>query len=261
MCRLVLYVGEPVSPALLVFGGGHSLYEQSWRPREMLHGSVNADGWGVAWYAGGREKDPGRLSDTRPIWQEEGLRPLLESVEAGVVLAAVRNATPGIFPGESGVPPLVLDRWAFVLNGFVEDFRARFMRPLRRELPDDLYGELRGSSDTETLFLLAVSRLRRGASPGDALLHVVASVREVVAGRGGEAQLTMAVTDGQRAAVVRTSTVTETNSLHLCRGPALAPAGVVLASEPLDDDDGWTPVEPHSLVELEAGGEALSRSL
>lgn len=263
MCRLVLYLGEPASPAPLVFGGSHSLYEQSWRPREMLHGSVNADGWGVAWYpgrSGAPEAGPVRLAGTRPIWQEEGLEALLAGLRSRTIMAAIRNATPGIPPQESGVAPLVLERWAFVLNGFVEDFRARFMRPLRRDLPDDLYGRLRGTSDTETLFLLAVSALRRGASPGDALVEVVERVRSEVEARGGEAQLTLALTDGGSAAGVRTSTVDDTNSLYLCRGPAAATGGTVLASEPLDDHD-WSPVEPHTLVEVDGDGEVRSRGL
>ena len=41
MCRLVAYTGGPASPAGLVFGGAHSLYEQSWAPQELLSGSVN----------------------------------------------------------------------------------------------------------------------------------------------------------------------------------------------------------------------------
>ena len=41
MCRLVADTGGPVSPAGLVFGGAHSLYEQSWAPQELLSGSVN----------------------------------------------------------------------------------------------------------------------------------------------------------------------------------------------------------------------------
>lgn len=258
MCRLVLHLGEPTSPAPLLFGGSHSLYEQAWRPRELLHGSVNADGWGVAWYPGA---EPVRLADTRPIWQAEGLRRLLESVRTRVVVAAVRNTTPGIPTEESGVAPLVFERWTFVLNGFVEDFRARFMRSLRRELPDELYGELRGTSDTETLFLLAVAALRRGARPGEALLDVAARVGAEIGERGGEAQLTMALTDGERAAVIRTSTADATNSLYLCRGPVLAPGGTVLASEPLADADDWSPVEPHSLVEVDAAGEVRSRAL
>jgi len=48
MCRMVGYVGPPLRPAELVLKPAHSLYVQSYRPREMTSGVVNADGWGAA---------------------------------------------------------------------------------------------------------------------------------------------------------------------------------------------------------------------
>ena len=52
MCRLTAYAGEPLTADALVFGGTHSLLEQSYDPRELLHGHVNADGYGVVWSGG-----------------------------------------------------------------------------------------------------------------------------------------------------------------------------------------------------------------
>ena len=169
MCRLVAYAGPGLAADTLVLGGSHSLYEQSYAPRELIHGSVNADGYGVVWYQGLR---PVRVGGCRPIWQDGDLRRVLESSASSMMLAAVRNATPGIVVDESGNPPLRHGRWTFILNGFVEDFRPRYMRTLRRGLPDDLYGHLRGSSDSETLFLLAVSAVEDGASLPEALACV-----------------------------------------------------------------------------------------
>jgi glutamine amidotransferase len=53
MCRLTAYAGKPISADALVFGGTHSLLEQSCVPQELLHGHVNADGYGVVWYRDG----------------------------------------------------------------------------------------------------------------------------------------------------------------------------------------------------------------
>src|SRR5690606_29322316 len=98
VCRLTAYLGEPVAASTLVFGGSHPLFRQSWAPRELLSGSVNADGYGVVWYAeaprvtGGNERSaspaaaagdadrnarsdrslrPARIAETRPIWRDE----------------------------------------------------------------------------------------------------------------------------------------------------------------------------------------------
>ena len=165
MCRLTAYVGEPIAADALVFGGTHSLLEQSYAPQELLHGNLNADGYGVVWY---RDGVPVRAGSARPIWQDDDLRVLLEGAVSGTILAAVRNATPGI-PIAGGNQPLIHGRWSFVLNGYVEEFRASHMRALRAQLPDELYGHLAGSSDTETLFLLAVDGVQQGATRVEAL--------------------------------------------------------------------------------------------
>lgn len=173
MCRFVAYVGDAVSPAPLVFGGEHSLYHQSWDPRELLSGSVNADGYGVVWYDEGR---PRRIAHAGPIWHDNELENTLGSVSSTCVIAALRNATVGQPVDRAGLLPLVQDRFAFVLNGFVPDFHAGHMRALRAALSDDLYAMLRGSSDAETLFLMALSFVRAGAGLSEALEAVAQAV-------------------------------------------------------------------------------------
>ena len=247
MCRLCAYVGTPHTPETVVFGGTHSLHDQSYRPRELLHGNVNADGYGVVWY---RDGTPVRLAESRPIWQDTNLRGLLQATSSSMILAAVRNATPGIPVDDSGNPPMVHERWSFVLNGFVEEFRPRYMRTLRSHLPDDLYGELRGSSDSETLFLLAVAGLRDGDSLLAALRGVDALVGDAVGSTAPATQLTMMLADGERLAVLSTSNGGTTNSLYIANGHPLAPGGILLASERLDDHISWAPVTKHEGIEL-----------
>jgi len=246
MCRLTAYAGEPLAADALVFGGTHSLLDQSYLPRELLRGHVNADGYGVVWYRGAT---PVRTRGSRPVWQDADLRTLLAGVASSTILAAVRNATDGI-PIEGGNQPLVHGRWSFILNGFVENFRASHMRAMRSHLPDDLYGHLAGSSDSETLFLLAVAAVQAGASHLDALRSVRDIVLEAVQAKNHTAQLTMVLADGESIAGLHTGSETTTNSLYLARGNPLAPRGTLLASEPLDDHASWERVTPHEHVEL-----------
>ena len=257
MCRLVAYLGQPVSPAHLVFDGAHSLYEQSLAPTELLSGSVNADGYGVVWYTEGR---PARIAEVRPIWYDDDLRSTLSVLSSECVIAALRNGTPGIPVDRTGLPPLVLGRWSFVLNGFVPDFRRSHMRALREALPDELYAELRGASDSETLSLLAMAAVREGASPREALEQVARTVHERV-GKDTEAQLNMVLSDGERIAAVRSGTVLVTNSLYVAKRPPFAPDGVVLSSERLDPGAVWEPVDGHSWIEIGANLEVQSEVL
>lgn len=249
MCRLVAYLGPPNSVAPLVFGGGHSLYRQSWEPHELLSGSVNADGYGVVWYAEGR---PRRIAGVRPIWHDEELEETLAPLTSSCVVAALRNGTPGLPVDRAGLLPLTYRRWSFVLNGFVPAFRERHMRALRASLPDHLYAELRGASDSETLFLLTMAALENGARPREALCAAAGAVSARVG--SDEAQLAMLLADGRSITMVLTSTVGRANSLYVGRRCAQGPAGTILASEALDDVGAWERVPAHSAVTLSADG-------
>ena len=256
MCRMVAYLGEPISPRHLVFDGTHSLFEQSWAPTELLSGSVNADGYGVVWYA---DAHPARLAEPRPIWFDAELPNTLATISSSCVVAALRNATPGISVDRSGLLPLLFDRWCFILNGFVPDFRRSHMRALRATLPDELYAELDGSSDSETLFLLAVAALQAGATMTEALESTARTVFQRVGEE--ECQLNMVLSDGERIAAVRASTVLVTNSMYVAKRPPFAPGGVVLASEAPEVGAAWEAVDGHSWLEIEPDGTTRSELL
>lgn len=244
-----------LSPATLLFEGTHSLYSQSWAPREMLSGTVNGDGLGVAWYSDGY---PVRLLSDRPAWHTAHHRPLLESVASSTIVASVRNATAGLGVDESSVAPLVFERWTLTLNGYITNFRRRFMREFRAELPDDLYGHLSGSSDTETLFMLLVDRLRAGSAPEAALADVVAWVLGRVSAAQSSAQLNFVLTDGEGLWVTRTGSLEQSNSLYYNAAWKHAPLGVTIASEPLDAEE-WIAVHEHSLVTVVGGSVSVAR--
>jgi gamma-glutamyl hercynylcysteine S-oxide hydrolase len=253
MCRFVAYLGTPISPEVIAYGGDHSLYRQSWAPKELLSGSVNADGFGAAWYV---EDLPVRVSTDRPIWHEPELQPLLRSVSSTTMVAALRNATEGLPVDRVSVAPLVFERWTFTLNGFITGFRAEFMREFRQELPDDLYAEIRGCSDTETLFFLLVDRLRRGTDPGSAVRDLIGWVQARVGAKEREAQLNLVLTTPDRVVATRFGTTGESNSLYAHRSWRDAPGGVLLASEALDGDEGWQVIPHQSIVEA-VDGEGL----
>jgi glutamine amidotransferase len=241
--------------APLVYGGSHALLRQSWAPQELLSGSVNADGWGVAWYAGGA---PRRLAEVRPLWYEEELEATLQVVTSGCAVAALRNGTPGIAVDRSALLPIVRRGWCFVLNGYVPDFRRSHMRALRAGISDGLYGSLEGVSDSETLLLRALDAIGAGATPAEALARVVEDVLSRVDDE--ECQLTMTLTDGDAFVATRASNVQATNTLYWATGHPLAPGGTLLASERLDDDTGWRSVPERVVVEVGADGVVATRS-
>ena len=251
MCRLVAYSGAPLPLHRLLFGGEHSLAHQSWAPRELLSGSVNVDGYGVAWPSRHGEVLR-RLARVEPVWHDPDLPGVLEEIRASRALAALRNATPGLPVGPTGLLPLFYGRWALALNGYVPDFRRSHMRALRAPLSEEWYGRLAGSGDAETLFLRVAQSLEGGAEPAAALVELRDAVAERVAA-GETAPLTLVLLSPEGVTALHTTLNGAVNSLYLSsRGP-LAPEGTLLASEPLNAAGAWEAVPPHSVVELREG--------
>ena len=256
MCRIVAYLGNMQVPlASLVLEPEHSLLVQSYAPREMMSGVVNADGFGCGWYAPEADDEPAVYRSGAPIWSDRSFASIAPRVRSATVLAAVRSATPGLPAEESGVPPFASGRYLFAHNGAIKDFRRTAMRPLRDLLSDGSYSGLLGTADSETIFALLLDQLRAAeAVPGDAgalaeaTARTVRRVSEVCAELGVPAALNLAVTDGGAMVFARYSTEGPGNSLYLSEGGRHYPGAVVVASERLDDDAGWRAVPDRHLL-------------
>ncbi|MER5308446.1 ergothioneine biosynthesis protein EgtC [Streptomyces sp. NPDC002773] len=233
MCRHVAYLGAPVALGELLVEPEHALLRQSWEPRTQSSGVVNADGFGVGWYAEG-DPVPARYRRAAPIWGDLSFADLARVVRSGALLGAVRGATLPGADGEAAAAPFAAGPWLFSHNGAVAGW------------PDSLVG-LAGSlsagellrvearTDSALLWALVLHRLRAGDAPGPALAD---TVREAAAAAPGS-RLNLLVTDG-----VQIAATTWGNGLWYLKGPDR----VVVASEPYDDDPRWREVPEHTLV-------------
>jgi glutamine amidotransferase len=210
----------------LLYKPAFSLVHQSWAPREQQHGTVNADGYGVGWYAPDIRVEPARYRRAGPIWTDRSLPSLANVITSGCVIAAVRSATPPSSSEESGAAPFTDGRWLFSLNGAVADDVVA----LRRSVSDERAAGIEGASDGEVLFALLLDRLEEDGDPAAALAWCVGSI----AGR-----LNLLLCDGQAVWATRWG-----DTLYW-RGWS---GGFVIASEPFDDDAGWVAVPEGSLV-------------
>lgn len=249
MCRLVAYLGErETSLSSLALEPEHSLLVQSYAPREMLSGVVNADGFGAGWYAPEVDEEPAVYRSMRSMWADRGFASVAPKISSRAVFAALRNATPGLPVDESGVPPFASGRFAFMHNGAIDDFRKTAMRPLRETLTGERYSGLLGVSDSETIFACLLDRLDRGLDLREAALATIRLVSEVCGGLGTKATLNLAVTDGEGMVFTRHSTEGPDNSLYLIEDGGSFPGAVVVASERLDEDEKWLAVPERSLL-------------
>ena len=90
MCRHLAYLGDPVALGELLVRPPHALLRQAWAPRTQSSGVVNADGFGVGWYADG-DPVPARYRRTGPIWGDLSFADLSRVVRSGALLGAVRR--------------------------------------------------------------------------------------------------------------------------------------------------------------------------
>lgn len=233
MCRHLAYLGEPVSPAELLVEPAYGLYRQSWSPRLQRHGTVNADGFGLGWYAEG-DPLPARYRRAVPIWADENLTDLARVIRTGALLAAVRSATAGTTASEAAAAPYTGDGWLFSHNGVIGGWPAAAGELAALLEPAELLG-LEAHCDSVLVWALLRRRLRAGQAVGDALAATVGEIASHT-----DSRLNLLVTDGRSIAA---TTWGDTLFHRLERGHS-----VLVASEPGDDGPGWTPVPDRSVL-------------
>ncbi len=233
MCRHLAYLGPPASLRELIVDPPHGLYRQSWAPRRQRHGTVNADGFGVGWYAAG-DPLPARYRRGQPIWADSSFSDVARVTKTTAALAAVRCATTGTAAGEAAAAPYTAGPWLFSHNGAVSGW-PEATAGLAATLPAADLLALEARADSALLWAIVLQRLRTGDDPAVALAATVSLLREQdVRGR-----FNFLLTDGE---IIAATAFGDTLCYRRRDGH------VVVASEPCDDDAGWTPVPDGSVL-------------
>ncbi|MFF4342590.1 ergothioneine biosynthesis protein EgtC [Kitasatospora sp. NPDC001540] len=243
MCRHFAYLGRPVPIRSVLLDPPHGLLRQSWAPRLQRYGTVNADGYGVGWYAAGDER-PARYRREGPIWADGDLADLARVVASHAVLGAVRSATAGCAAGAQAAAPFAAGRWLFSHNGALPGWPAAFA-PLAELLPAAELLELEARTDSALLWALVLNRLRAGVKLGEALSDVC-----LLAGELADARINLLATDGSSIAATVWG-----DTLFQHRG---ADGSVLVASEPFDDGPGWSEVPDRTLLVADPAGSVLT---
>lgn len=234
MCRHLAYLGPPLPLGAVLAEPAHSLFRQSWEPRRQAHGTVNADGFGVGWYAEG-DPVPARYRRTGPIWADLSFGDLARVVPSGAVLAAVRDATEAGADGEAAAAPYADGAWLFSHNGAVRGWPGS-LAELAVTLPAAELLAMEARCDSALVWALVLHRLRQGDELGQALADTVRDVAEAAP----ESRLNLLLTDGETIAAT-----TWGDTLWYLAEPGLR---TVVASEPYDDDPHWREVPDHTLL-------------
>lgn len=225
MCRHIAVLGRPEPLGALLVEPPHSLFRQSWEPRRQRHGTVNADGFGIGWYAPG-DPVPARYRRKGPIWSDLSFTDLARVVRSSAVLAAVRDATAPGADGEAAAAPFSAGPWLFSHNGAVRGWPAS-MGALAAGLPAHELLSLEARNDSALVWALVLHRLHAGDGPAQALAD---TVRDAAAAAPGS-RLSLLLTDGGTIAATAWG-----DTLWYLLEPGRR---TVVASEPYDDDPLW----------------------
>ncbi|BAU07825.1 ergothioneine biosynthesis protein EgtC [Fischerella thermalis CCMEE 5330] len=251
MCRLLAYLGSPVSLEPLLYEPEHSLIVQSYQPREMLSGVVNADGFGMGWYHVQRDTEPFTYKNTLPIWNDINLSSLSRYVESGCILSYVRSATAGQALDFSNCQPFQYQRLLCIHNGRIENFRQTLYLPIRQELNDQVYKWVSGTTDSEHIFALLLSLWQE--NPGKTLeqsLHItLLKLAEMALTHQTHASANLVISNGNRLVASRYSTKSPAPSLYWTANDPTFPNAVILASEPLFAGN-WTLCPENSIISV-----------
>ena len=152
MCRWMAYSGDPILAEELLFRPTHSIIDQSLHSR-MGATTTNGDGFGIGWYGEGLE--PAVFKSIEPAWNDRNLREIAGQVRTPVSLAHIRAST-GTPVQAPNCHPFRHDRWLWMHNGALRDFHHT-KRDLLMAVDPVLYPDIEGSTDSETLFFLALT--------------------------------------------------------------------------------------------------------
>jgi predicted glutamine amidotransferase len=272
MCRFLAYIGKPVLANDLLYRPQHSLVERQSLGAQEMSIPINGDGFGISWYDFELDDEPCQFRSVHPAWSDQNLRFLARKVKTPMLFAHVRAATPGSLVEEVNCHPFVHGTLTWMHNGMVQDFR-RIRRQLLRELGDEAYDAVQGSTDSEHLFGLFLNNLDNPSGPVttdqmvDAMFGMFRDFDRLLVANSvtGHSYLNLCVSNGRSIVATRytTNPRVQPASLYYMFGrdyvvegdrTYMAPdAGhseaIIIASEPFTSSKSdWTKVTRNSMI-------------
>lgn len=252
MCRYAAYLGPPRRLSELVYKPANSLIHQA-TDAMMSKTRINADGFGVGWYSPELSPEPAVFKDTSPVWNNYNLGELADKISSPCILAHVRSANSYDPVNRENCHPFRRGRLLWMHNGDIPG-RARLTRQIGQLADDTLLAQVRGNTDSEQAFTLFLTHLETPPSddpPVDELAAAMEqTVRQIVDWHadldgGRPVEMNFCVASGNALVAVRCAITDGTcPTLHWREsGGDPAERFVVVASEPLSSEDGWTAVE------------------
>ena len=266
MCRWLAYTGDPIYLDTLITQPDHSLVQQSLNSKLNFNNagqllSTNGDGFGIGWYD--QRDTPGVFKDDIPAWHDKNLKNLCHHIRAHTFMAHVRASTTGDIQ-RTNCHPFSYKNWLFQHNGQISHF-AKLRRELQLAVSPELFPNIHGNTDSETLFLLAIS-YGLMENPKLALQRTVEKVLDTVTAydKDGVLNLSFAISDGVKLYTLRFShneaPMTQFYSTDTAcikdfdnaTVPEIPNGCTIVVSEPLDHvDSKWEAIENNTFATIQ----------
>jgi predicted glutamine amidotransferase len=270
MCRWLAYSGTPIRMEELLLKRERSLIDQSLHA-QLGATTTNGDGFGVGWYEDSETQPPRLYRSTHPAWNDRNLRELAAAVTSPLFFSHIRAST-GTAIQETNTHPFRHGSWLWMHNGLIRDF-PRVRRDLMLAVDDSLFASIEGTTDSETMFYLALT-FGLESDPVSAVERMVGFVEEIGRKHGVEQpiQMTVATTDGRCIWAFRYSSEGDSRSLYYSTRldalkalypeseelAALSDETRVVVSEPLGDLPGaWNEVPESHFGIVQPGADEL----
>lgn len=247
---------------------------------------LNADGFGVGWYAQ-QAPLPCVFTSLKPAWNDPNLRNLSDEVRSPLIFAHIRAAGPSSSVNESACHPFKAGRFLFAHNGLVGNF-TQIRRELLTSLNEYAFGITLEHACIDSVVAFGIFLTELGVSSDEdamvertadslcgALSRTVLRLTQAAAEYGPEESLlNLMVTDGERIVACRYGTAgeetTETElgatlylsvgsrwladpedpqTFRMKKGADIKCCTAILSSEPLTPiREEWMPIAPNSIV-------------
>lgn len=298
MCRVLMYLGRTVPLYDLLYKTDASLVKQSYDPLYM-HGMQNLAGFGMAaWSTQFSEVEKPFIfkSLTLPFY-DENLENIATKVKGECVLAHVRGMP---YEGnqlgmrnvisQQNLHPFIFEKTNVVLahNGAISSLNV--LKPeLASEMRPQYFAQIKGSTDTEWLYALFMSRLPSLEPNLNEMIQAVFESLEILRtirnkhGVSSFSPINLFITDGQRLVATRyvmdyghyvpgvVDAHLNYHSLWYTLGESYTGIGghyemrgypsknsIIVSSEPLTiDPSSWIKVPEYSLLAVERDGDNL----
>lgn len=267
MCRWIAYSGKPIYLESLITQPACSLVVQSLHSRMSFRPDgttlpTNGDGFGMGWY--GDKPEPGLFKVPDPAWSNENINELCGHIRSRLFMAHIRAASTGAIQ-RTNAHPFKFGTWLFQHNGYIGHFET-IRRDLQFALAPALYAQLRGTTDSETFFLLALT-YGLADDPAEGLRRAIARVAEACARHEVPLELILscALSDGKSLYTLRYSAGPRCHSQYYSthadcmkelsdNAETMPRNSVVVVSEPLDQSaEHWNEMPQHSFATIREG--------